>query len=32
VTYNAKDFEGIERFGIGLRTAKELLREIGELP
>ena len=32
VTYNAKDFRGVEQFGIGLRTAKGLLQEIGELP
>ncbi len=32
VTYNLRDFQGVERFGIGLRTAKELLQEIGELP
>ncbi len=31
VTYNAKDFGGVEQFDIGLRTAKELLQEIGEL-
>jgi putative PIN family toxin of toxin-antitoxin system len=32
VTYNTTDFQGVEQFGIGLRTAKELLQEIGELP
>src|SRR5207247_1059181 len=32
VTYNVRDFQGVEQFGIGLRTAKELLQEIGELP
>ncbi len=32
VTFNRKDFQGVEQFGIGLRTPKEFLREIGELP
>jgi putative PIN family toxin of toxin-antitoxin system len=32
VTYNVRDFRGVERFGIGLRTPKQLLQEIGELP
>jgi putative PIN family toxin of toxin-antitoxin system len=32
VTYNLRDFRGVDRFGVGLRTPKELLREIGELP
>jgi len=32
VTYNKHDFEGAERFGIQVVTAKEFLQEIGELP
>ena len=32
VTFNRRDFKGIERFGIGLRTQRELLAEIGEIP
>ena len=32
VTYNKKDFQGAERFGIGIVTPKEFLEEIGELP
>ena len=31
VTYNKNDFQGIERFGIGVMTAKEFLQKIGEL-
>ncbi len=31
ITYNQKDFQGIERFGIGLLTPKEFLQKIGEL-
>ncbi len=31
VTYNRKDFQGIEDFGIGVITAKEFLKKIGEL-
>jgi putative PIN family toxin of toxin-antitoxin system len=31
VTYNKKDFVGIEDFGIRALTAKEFLQEIGEL-
>ena len=32
VTYNKKDFEGIERFGLRTVTPKEFLIEIGEIP
>ncbi len=32
VTYNKRDFQGVERFGIRLLTAQEFLQEIGELP
>jgi putative PIN family toxin of toxin-antitoxin system len=32
VTYNQRDFAGAEQFGIALRTPRELLKEIGELP
>jgi putative PIN family toxin of toxin-antitoxin system len=32
VTYNQRDFEGAEQFGIGIITPKEFLQEIGELP
>lgn len=32
VTYNKRDFRGVEKFGIRLLTAQEFLREIGELP
>lgn len=32
ITYNKRDFEGVEQFGIGLLTPKEFLQEIGELP
>jgi putative PIN family toxin of toxin-antitoxin system len=31
VTYNKSDFEGVERFGIRLVTAREFLVEIGEV-
>lgn len=31
VTYNKRDFEGSERFGIEVETAKEFLQRIGEL-
>jgi putative PIN family toxin of toxin-antitoxin system len=31
VTYNTKDFEGAERFGIEVKTPKEFLEKIGEL-
>jgi predicted nucleic acid-binding protein len=32
VTYNKKDFVGVEEFGIRVLTAKEFLQEIGEVP
>jgi len=32
VTYNKKDFQGVERFGLEVVTLKEFLQEIGELP
>ncbi len=32
VTYNKQDFQGVERFGIELVTAKEFLKIIEELP
>lgn len=32
VTYNKRDFRGVERFGIRLLTSQEFLQEIGELP
>jgi len=32
VTYNKIDFQGVEQFGIRALTAKEFLKEIGELP
>jgi putative PIN family toxin of toxin-antitoxin system len=32
VTYNARDFAGAAQFGIRVVTAREFLREIGELP
>lgn len=32
VTFNKKDFEGLERFGIRVLSPKEFLQEIGELP
>lgn len=31
VTYNKKDFRGVERFGLRAVTSKEFLEEIGEL-
>jgi putative PIN family toxin of toxin-antitoxin system len=31
ITYNKKDFEGIEKFGIKVLTAKEFLQKIGEI-
>ncbi len=31
ITYNKKDFEGADRFGIRVVTPKEFLEEIGEL-
>ena len=32
VTYNKRDFQGAERFGLRVVTSKEFLEEIGELP
>ena len=32
VTYNKQDFQGVEKFGIQLATAKEFLQNIKELP
>jgi putative PIN family toxin of toxin-antitoxin system len=32
VTYNRRDFQGAEQFGIRVRTPKEFLQEIGVLP
>ena len=32
VTYNKRDFEGIERFGLRAITPREFLEETGELP
>lgn len=32
VTYNKRDFRGVEKFGIRLLTAQEFLQELGELP
>jgi len=32
VTYNERDFQGAERFGLRVVTPKEFLEEIGELP
>ena len=32
VTFNERHFKGVEQFGIGLLTPRELLAEIGELP
>lgn len=32
VTYNKDDFPGVEKFGIELVTAQELLKQIGALP
>ena len=32
VTYNRKDFQGSADFGIGVITAREFLKRIGELP
>ena len=31
VTYNVKDFDGVEEFGVQVMTAKEFLEYIGEL-
>lgn len=32
VTYNKKDFTGLDKFDIKLVNAKEMLEELGELP
>jgi predicted nucleic acid-binding protein len=32
VTYNKRDFQGAEQFGVRAVTPREFLREIGELP
>ena len=32
VTYNKRDFAGVEPFGLRVLTAQEFLQEIGELP
>jgi putative PIN family toxin of toxin-antitoxin system len=32
VSYNKRDFPGVERFGIEVVTSKEFLQKIGELP
>src|SRR5581483_5076986 len=32
VTFNRNDFRGVEQFGVRVRTPKEFLRDIGELP
>ena len=32
VTYNKRDFRGVERFGIAVVTPKEFLQKVGELP
>ena len=32
VTYNIRDFEGVEQFGVRVMTAREFLEEIGEFP
>jgi len=32
VTYNKRDYLGVEEFGIQVLTPQEFLREIGELP
>jgi putative toxin-antitoxin system toxin component, PIN family len=32
ITYNKRDFKGIEKFGIEIATPKEFLQIIGELP
>jgi len=31
ITYNKKDFQGVDRFGIDLLTPKEFLQKIGEV-
>jgi len=32
ITYNKRDFRGVERFGLRVVTSREFLEEIGELP
>ncbi len=32
VTYNQRDFDGSERFGVAVATPKEFLQEIGAMP
>ena len=32
VSYNEKDFQGVDQFGVRVITPRELLHEIGELP
>lgn len=32
VTYNLRDFQGVERFGLRVVTPRNFLQEIGELP
>jgi predicted nucleic acid-binding protein len=32
VTFNRKDFDGVERFGLRVLTPREFLTEIGEFP
>ena len=32
VTYNVRDFQGAEKFGVRVLTPKEFLQQIGELP
>lgn len=32
ITFNKKDFTGVEQFGISVMTPQEFLREIGEWP
>jgi putative PIN family toxin of toxin-antitoxin system len=32
ITYNTKDFQGVERFGVSVMTPLKFLKEIGDLP
>ena len=32
ITYNNKDFQGVERFGVSVMIPQEFLKEIGDLP
>ena len=32
VTYNKRDFQGVEQFGLSVVTPKEFLQEMGEVP